>query len=104
MTMRTADAELRATDLVDISAEDAGRLQFHKGQWVRIHSRYVEAAVPIRITSSVKPGELSRHFTPQEYSLTNVTSPYRYGKSPEYKVAGCESKKNSCSSCCADMK
>src|SRR6185437_11154729 len=29
MTMRTANSELRATDLLDISPQDAGRLQLH---------------------------------------------------------------------------
>jgi formate dehydrogenase major subunit len=88
MTMRTPNTELRATDLLDISAEDADRLGLLKGQRVRIHSRYGEAALPIRITSSVKPGELFATFHTAEVFLNRVTSPYRdrYVKSPEYKV------------------
>jgi len=58
MTMRTANAELRATDLLDISSDDADRLQLYNGEHVRVHSRYGEAALPIRITSSAKPAEL----------------------------------------------
>ena len=88
MTMRTANAELRATDLLDISTEDAERLQLHNGEKVRVHSRYGEASLPIRITSSVKPGELFATFHTAEVFLNRVTSPHRdrYVKSPEYKV------------------
>ena len=88
MTMRTANAELRATDLLDISAEDADRMQLRKGQRVRIQSRYGKAELPIRITPSVRPGELFATFHTAEVFLNRVTSPYRdrYVKSPEYKV------------------
>src|SRR5688572_15936193 len=54
MTMRTANTELRANDLLDISAEDANRLNLHNGDRVRVHSAYGEAVLPLRITSSVK--------------------------------------------------
>lgn len=88
MTMRTANAELRATDLLDISAEDAKRLQLTNGEQVQIHSRHGMAALPIRITSSVRPGELFATFHTAEVFLNRVTSRYRdrYVKSPEYKV------------------
>jgi formate dehydrogenase major subunit len=88
MTMRTANAELRSGDLLDISSEDANRLQVNKGQRVLIHSRYGKAALPIRITSSVRPGELFATFHTAEVFLNLVTSPYRdrYVKTPEYKV------------------
>ncbi|MCM3905284.1 MAG: formate dehydrogenase subunit alpha [Pyrinomonadaceae bacterium] len=88
MTMRTANAELRATDLLDISAQDAKRLQLTKGEQVHIHSRYGKATLPIRITSAVRPGELFATFHTAKVFLNRVTSPYRdrYVKSPEYKV------------------
>jgi formate dehydrogenase major subunit len=88
MTMRTANAELRATDLLDISWDDADRLQLHNGERVKVHSRYGEAALPIRITSSVRPGELFATFHTAEVFLNRVTSPHRdrYVKTPEYKV------------------
>ena len=88
MTMRTANAELRATDLLDISVEDATRLRLHNGEKVRLHSRYGEASLPIRITSTVNPGQLFATFHTPEVFLNRVTSPYRdrYVKSPEYKV------------------
>ena len=62
MTMRTANAELRATDLLDISAEDAKRLRLQNGEKVRVHSRYGKASLPIRITSAVKAGRVVRNF------------------------------------------
>jgi formate dehydrogenase major subunit len=88
MTMRTPNAELRATDLLDVSVEDAKRLRLHNGETVRVHSRYGEATLPIRITSTVRPGELFATFHTAEVLLNRVTSPYRdrYVKSPEYKV------------------
>jgi formate dehydrogenase major subunit len=95
MTMRTANAELRATDLLDISAEDANRLNLHNGDRVRVHSAYGEAMLPIRITSSVKPGELFATFHTAEVFLNHLTSPHRdrYVKTPEYKVTAVQIEK-----------
>ncbi|MGH9882119.1 MAG: molybdopterin oxidoreductase family protein, partial [Pyrinomonadaceae bacterium] len=95
MTMRTANAELRATDLLDISPEDAERLQLDQGEHMRVYSRYGEAALPIRITSSVKPGELFATFHTAEVFFNRVTSPHRdrYVKSPEYKVTAVQIEK-----------
>jgi formate dehydrogenase major subunit len=88
MTMRTANVELRATDFLDISAEDAQRLHVLEGEQVRVQSRYGEALLPIRITSEVRPGELFATFHTTEVFLNHLTGPYRdrYVKSPEYKV------------------
>jgi formate dehydrogenase major subunit len=88
MTMRTANAQLRATDLLDISAEDAERLRLRNGEKVRVHSRYGEATLPIRITSAVRPGQLFATFHTADVFLNRVTTPHRdrYVKSPEYKV------------------
>jgi formate dehydrogenase major subunit len=88
MTMRTPNAELRPTDLLDISAEDANRLNLHNGERVRLESAYGEALLPIRITSSVKPGELFATFHTAEVFLNRLTSPRRdrYVMTPEYKM------------------
>ena len=88
MTMRTPNKQLRPTDLLDISAGDADRLQLKNGQQVRVCSRYGKSILPIRITSTVRPGELFATFHTAEVFLNNVTSPHRdrYVKSPEYKV------------------
>jgi len=88
MTMRTPNVELRATDLLDISKEDADRLQLQDGERVRVRSRYGEATLPVRITSSVKTGELFATFHTAEVLLNRLTSGHRdrYVKTPEYKV------------------
>ena len=88
MTMRTANVKLRPADLLDISSDDAKRLKLHEGERVQIRSRYGAAILPIRITSTVKPGELFATFHTAEVFLNRVTSPHRdrYVKSPEYKV------------------
>lgn len=95
MTMRTANAELRATDLLDICAKDANRLNLHDRDRVRVHSAYGEAVLPIRITSSVKPGELFATFHTAGTSLNHVTSPHRdkYVKTPEYKITAVQLEK-----------
>jgi formate dehydrogenase major subunit len=95
MTMRTPNAELRATDLLDISAEDANLLNLHNGERVRVHSAYGEAVLPIRITPSVKPGELFATFQTAEVFLNHVTSPHRdrYVKTPEYKITAVQIEK-----------
>lgn len=88
MTMRTANVKLRPADVLDISSDDAKPLKLHEGESVRIRSRYGEAVLPIRITSTVKPGEMFATFHTAEVFLNRVTSPHRdrYVKSPEYKV------------------
>ena len=86
--MRTENVKLRPADLLDISADDANRLNVLDGERVRVCSRYGEATLHIRITSAVEPGELFATFHTAEVFLNRVTSPHRdrYVKSPEYKV------------------
>ena len=88
MTMRTGNKELRPTDLLDISPEDAERLQVQNGERLTIRSRYGAATLPVRIASSVRAGELFTTFHTSEVFLNRVTSPHRdrYVKAPEYKV------------------
>lgn len=88
MTMRTKNNVLRPFDWLDISAEDAKRLNIFDGDCVRVQSRYGEAMLPIKINSSVKSGELFTTFHTAEAFLNHVTSPYRdgYVGTPEYKV------------------
>ena len=96
MTMRTANVKLRPTDVLDLSFSDAKRLNLQEGDPVRISSRYGEATLPIRITSTVKPGELFATFHTAEVSLNRVTSPHRDRdvKSPEYKVTAVKVEKD----------
>ena len=88
MTMRTRNAELRPTDCLDISPADARRLGISEGERVRLSSRYGEVALPIRINSQVKPGEMFTTFHTADVFLNRITSPYRdgYVAAPEYKV------------------
>ncbi|MGH9931131.1 MAG: formate dehydrogenase subunit alpha [Pyrinomonadaceae bacterium] len=88
MTMRTRNAELRATDLLDICHADAARLRLQNGERVRVRSRHGETIMPIRITPSVRPGEIFATFHTTEIFLNRLTSPRRdrYVKTPEYKV------------------
>ena len=88
MTRRTANLELLPTDYLDIAPEDAAVLQLKSGERVRVRSRYGEAVMPVRISSTVRPGELFATFHAAEIFLNNVTGPHRdrYVKTPEYKV------------------
>jgi formate dehydrogenase major subunit len=88
MTMRTANADLRPTDTLDISKEDAGRLVLSDGQEVRVRSRHGEAVLPARISAAVKPGELFATFHTTHVFLNRVTG-VEYDTitdTPEYKV------------------
>jgi formate dehydrogenase major subunit len=88
MTGRTPNSELQPTDYLDVCREDAERLGLENGQSVHVRSRYGEALMPIRITSSVQAGELFTTFHFADIFLNRLTSPHRdrYVKSPEYKV------------------
>jgi formate dehydrogenase major subunit len=88
MTLRTKDCELQKTDYLDISGEDARRMQLKDGQNVRVVSRYGEAIMPIRLTTAVKQGELFATFHDPQVFLNFVTGPHQdtYVKTPEYKV------------------
>ncbi|HEX3280136.1 MAG TPA: molybdopterin dinucleotide binding domain-containing protein [Pyrinomonadaceae bacterium] len=68
--------------------EGADRLNLQNGERVRVRSAYGEAVLPLRITSSVKAGELFATFHTAEVFLNRVTSPLRDRcvKTPEYKI------------------
>jgi len=88
MTYRTPNAVLQPSDTLDMAASDAQRLGLHEGEQVRLTSRYGSAVLPLRITDTVKPGELFTSFHRPDLFVNRVTSPYRdrLVKSPEYKV------------------
>ena len=96
MTMRTPNFELRPTDVLEISAGDAARLNLETGEQARIHSRYGEAILPVRITSAVRTGELFATFHTAEVFLNRVTSAHRdrYVKTPEYKITAVQIEKH----------
>ena len=88
MTRRTANSSLLPTDYLEVATADAKRLELKSGDRVRIKSRYGETSIPIRIKSTVKPGEVFATFHDSEIFLNRVTGPHRdrYVKTPEYKV------------------
>jgi formate dehydrogenase major subunit len=88
MTLRTLNKELHPADFLDMSSEDAKKLNLTDGAKVRLRSAYGEAVLPVRINGSVKSGELFTTFHTAEVFLNNVTSFYRdkYTLTPEYKV------------------
>lgn len=88
MTRRTPNAELQESDYLDISPGDADRLQLKDDERIRIYSRYGEATMPLRISPTIRSGELFASFQTAEIFLNHVTSPHRdrYVKTPEYKV------------------
>lgn len=88
MTTRTANRILRATDTLDIAPEDADRLKVRAGVHVRVKSRYGEAVLPVRISTSLRSGELFATFNDPSVFLNMVTGPHRdgYVDTPEYKI------------------
>ncbi|MFY9611477.1 MAG: formate dehydrogenase subunit alpha [Blastocatellia bacterium] len=88
MTMRTANRVLRSTDTLDIAKDDAERLGLNAGAQVSVKSRYGEAVMPVRISESLRAGELFATFNDPSVFLNMVTGPNRddYVDTPEYKV------------------
>jgi formate dehydrogenase major subunit len=88
MTMRTQNTELRSTDTLDISVEDAARLGLNDGERVGVRSRYGEVFAPIRINPAVRPGELFATFHTRDVFLNRLVGPGRDSivHTPEYKV------------------
>ena len=88
MTLRTRNVEIHPADFLDISPQDAARLQLADGEKIRLRSAHGEALLPVRLNSAVKPGDLFATFHTAEVFLNNVTSPYRDKQTlaPEYKV------------------
>ena len=95
MTMRTANAELLPSDLLEICSADAESLGLAAGTRVRIRSRYGEAVIAIRVSSAIRRGEVFATFHTADAFLNRVTSPHRdrYVKTPEYKVTAVQIEK-----------
>ena len=88
MTGRTMNAVLRPTDLVEMAAADADRLQLHDGDAVRLVSHYGAATLPVQVVDGIAPGTLFATFHSPEVFLNHVTGPHRDRTTgaPEYKV------------------
>ncbi|MFN6962191.1 MAG: formate dehydrogenase subunit alpha [Pyrinomonadaceae bacterium] len=88
MTMRTPNAQIQSTDVLDISPHDAAELGICDGEIVNLRSRYGEVKMPVRVTGTVRPGELFATFHDPKVLLNRITSRYRdrYVQAPEFKV------------------
>lgn len=88
MTGRTGQQLLRPTDTLDMHPYDAGQLGLDDGTQVRVASRHGQAALRLRITDAVAPGQLFASFHDPARALNQVTSPVRdcVTSAPEYKV------------------
>jgi formate dehydrogenase major subunit len=95
MTMRTPNVELRSGDTLDVSAEDAARLELGDGERVEIRSRYGQVLAPIRINPAVKPGELFGTFHTTEVFINRLIGHGRdnFVNTPEYKVVAVQIQK-----------
>ena len=95
MTMRTPNIELRSTDTLHISPEDAVLLDLRDRERVRVRSHHGEVLAPIRIMQSVKAGELFATFHTSDVFLNRLTGPGRdeVTDTPEYKVVAVQIEK-----------
>jgi formate dehydrogenase major subunit len=88
MTGRTRNAELRPSDLLDISADDAAEVGVRTDEPVRVVSRYGVAVLPVRVSGAVARGQLFATFQNPEPLVNAVTGANRdrLTDTPEYKV------------------
>ncbi len=87
-TGRTANGRMAETDFLQMTPDDAGRLGLADGERVKLSSRQGSAELPVRISATVKPGEVYTTFHCARVFLNQITTSQRdrYTKTPEYKV------------------
>jgi formate dehydrogenase major subunit len=88
MTRRSATQALRATDLLEISPEDAAALGIESGALVTTTSRYGRATLPVEVTRRVPAGTLFATFSDPATGVNQLTGPHRdpTTNTPEYKL------------------
>ena len=88
MTMRTPNATLLGSDVLDVADADARALGIADGDRVRVVSAYGAAVLPARVSGAVRPGQLFATFHTADVFLNRVTGPHRDGRvaTSEYKV------------------
>jgi formate dehydrogenase major subunit len=88
MTGRCRTRELRPSDLLEISPDDANAAELQDGDRVRLVSRYGEATIPIRVNATIRAGELFATFHDADVRLNAVTGPQAdpITGTPEYKL------------------
>jgi formate dehydrogenase major subunit len=88
MTRRTANNAFQPGDVVEMSAEDAARLELHDGELVRVRSRHGEIVLPLAISPRVRDGELFATFHTGEVFVNRLIGPAQDAitHTPEYKL------------------
>jgi formate dehydrogenase major subunit len=88
MTMRTENVYWREIDTLDLSPEDARKLNIASGDRVRVASRHGSTDLPARVLDSIRPGEAFATFTSPDVFLNRITGPDRdeTTDTPQYKV------------------
>lgn len=96
MSMRTPNRELRSTDTLDISPDDARNLDAREGEVVQVTSRQGSVDMPLHIDARLRPGELFATFHDPEIDLNRITGAGRDRQvmTPEYKVVAVRLEKN----------
>jgi formate dehydrogenase major subunit len=99
MTGPTRNSELRPSDVLDMSSDDARRLGLCDGQLVRLRSRYGTAMLPVSISAAMQPGQLFATFQTPGVLLNSLTGPNRdrWVGTPEYKVTAVQIESSSLS-------
>ena len=88
MTGRTPLRELRPTDTLEISPDDAWRLGLADGSAVQVTSRHETVTLPAEVTDRVTTGTLFATFSDPAVRLNEVIGPQRdpVTHTPAYKV------------------
>ena len=88
MTGRTRNTELRPSDVLDISPDDAIAVGVREGDQVRVVSAYGAAVLPVRVSADVARGQLFATFQSNTSFVNALTSSHRdrVVGTPEYKV------------------
>ena len=88
MTARSLTRTLRPADVLEMFPADAERIGVADGDYVLITSRYGSATLPVRLTPSMRSGELFATFHTGAAFLNNVTGPFadEVTGTPEYKI------------------
>ena len=88
-TRRTDIMQVVDTDVLEMHALDAARLELRDGDQVRLISARGEAKLPVMISDRVQPGELftSFHFPDTDLNVLLSSSADESSKCPEYKVS-----------------
>ena len=88
MTRRSSLLQLRASDRLDISPQDAVDLGISEGETATIQSRYGSATLPVHIENGIRKGRAFTTFHDPAHHSNRVTGPHRDRMvgAPEYKL------------------